>query len=167
MWHSQNEVQDLSIRLLQEQKSRTPASSEKSSSRAHDNLCFNSIGTLRSTFHGKSRYDDEMDMRRKGLPIQRISSAGAELSGADSSQLEQHPVRDDAGRHSGRRARSHVSVLLFVLLSGLYCVTVCVLVRVILCYCLCSCQGYTVLLFVLLSGLYCVNVCALVRVILC
>ena len=141
MWHSQNEVQDLSIRLLQEQKSRTPASSEKSSSRAHDNLCFNSIGTLRSTFHGKSRYDDEMDMRRKGLPIQRISSAGAELSGADSSQLEQHPVRDDAGRHSGRRARSHVSVLLFVLLSGLCCVTVCALVRVMLCYCLCSCQG--------------------------
>ena len=156
MWHAQNEVQDLSIRLLQEQKSRT-ASSEKSGGRAHDNLCFNSIGTLRSTFHGKSRYDDEVDVRRKGLPIQRISSAGAELSGADSSQLEQHPVRDDAGRHSGRRARSHVSVLLFVLLSGLYCVTVCALVRVILCYCLCSCQGYIVLLFVLLSWLYCVT----------
>ena len=111
MWHVQNEVQDISIRLLQEQKSRSAASSEKSGGRAHDNLGFNNVGTLRSTFHGKSRYDDEMDVRRKGLPIQRISSAGAELSGADSSQLEQHPVRDDAGRHSGRRARSHVSVL--------------------------------------------------------
>ena len=133
MWHVQNEVQDVSIRLLQEQKSRTSASSEKSTGRAPDNLCFNNIGTLRSTFHGKSRYDDEMDVRRKGLPIQRISSAGAELSGADSSQLEQHPVRDDAGRHSGRRARSHVScsaiirgdaMLLLVLLPG-----------VMLCYC--------------------------------
>ena len=106
----QNEVQDISIQLLQEQKSRSATSSEKSGGRAHDNR-FNSIGTLRSTFHGKSRYDDEVDVRRKGVPIQRISSAGAELSGADSSQLEQHPVRDDAGRHSGRRARSHVSAL--------------------------------------------------------
>ena len=43
-------------------------------------------------------------------------------------------------------------MLLFVLLSGLYCVTVYAAVRVILCYCLCCCQGYTVLLFMLLSG---------------
>lgn len=131
LWHVQNEVQDISIRLLQEQKSRSAVPSEKSAGRAHDNICFNNIGTLRSTFHGKSRYDDEMDVRRKGLPIQRISSAGAELSGADSSQLEQHPVRDDAGRHSGRRARSHVSVS--ILLLGFYYVTVSALVRVVLC----------------------------------
>jgi len=117
LWHVQNEVQDLSIQLLQEQKSRSSAPSEKSGSRVHDALCFNGIGTLRNTFHGKSRYDDEMDVRKKGLPIQRISSAGAELSGADSSQLE--PVRDDAGRHSGRRARSHVSILVSVVLC--YC----------------------------------------------
>ena len=110
----QKEVQDVSVKLLQEQESRSSAPSEKSSGRAHDNRGFNNIGSLRNTFHGKSRYDDEVDVRRKGLPIQRISSAGAELSGADSSQLEQHPVRDDTGRHSGRRARSHVSVCVIV-----------------------------------------------------
>jgi len=98
----------LSIQLLQEQKhsSRSAAVADK----RLDDLRFNGVGSLRKTFHGVSRQDDDGEMRqRKGLPIQRISSAGAELSGADNSQLDA-PVRDDMGR-SGRRARSHVSVV--------------------------------------------------------
>lgn len=109
LWCVQNELQDLSIQLLQEQKhsSRSAAVADKAS--RLDELRFNGVGSLRKTFHGVSRQDDDGEMRqRKGLPIQRISSAGAELSGADNSQLDA-PVRDDVGRTGGRRARSHVS----------------------------------------------------------
>ena len=110
LWCVQNELQDLSIQLLQEQKhsSRSAAVADKTS--RLDDRRFNGVGSLRKTFHGVTRPDDDGEMRqKKGLPIQRISSAGAELSGADNSQLDA-PVRDDVGR-PGRRARSHVSVM--------------------------------------------------------